>query len=97
MQADSPSRRLSRLRADAASSLRSFLRQTTLQVAVHEQTAEPDGRMSSGRPAPTPGVDLANAKPMSETILLDDERRLRALAKEIKRLITEDTRRGLGV
>lgn len=30
-------------------------------------------------------------------IFLDDERRIRALAKEIKRLIGEDGRRGLGV
>ena len=30
-------------------------------------------------------------------IFLDDERRIRALAKEIKRLIGEDRRRGLGV
>ena len=31
------------------------------------------------------------------TIFLDDERRVRALAKEIKRLISEDKRRGLAV
>ena len=30
-------------------------------------------------------------------VLLDDERMVRALAKEIKRLITEDKRRGLAV
>lgn len=38
-----------------------------------------------------------NARLRGKTILLDDERTLRALAKEIKLLITEDKRRGLGV
>ena len=38
-----------------------------------------------------------NVKLMGETILLDDERGLRALAKQIKGLITEEKRRGLGV
>ena len=36
-----------------------------------------------------------NVNLMGGTIFLDDERALRALAKEIKRLITEDKRRGL--
>ena len=97
MQADSPSRQLSRLRANVASSLRSYLRQATFPVAVDEQTAEPGGRTVSGRPTTPPGVSLMNARPKGKTILLDDERTLRALAKEIKRLITEDKRRGLGV
>ena len=96
MQADSHSRQLSRLRANVASSLRSFLRQSTLPFAVHEQTADPDGRTAPVRPPP-PEVALMDVKLMGETILLDDERRLRALAKQIKGLITEDKRRGLGV
>ena len=97
MQADSPSRQLSRLRADAASSLRSYLRHATFPVPVREQTAEPDGRAASGPPATPPGVSLTNARPMGKTIVLDDERRLRALAKQLKGLITEEKRRGLGV
>ena len=97
MQADSPSRQLSRLRANAASSLRSFLGQATFAVPVYGQTTEPDGRTASGRPTPPTGAAPMNAKLMGETIHLDDERRLRALAKQIKGLITEDKRRGLGV
>ena len=97
MQADSPSRQLSRLRANVASSLRSYLRQAIFPVAVHEQTAEPDGRTVAARSTPPSGVALMNARLKGKTILLDDERTLRALAKEIKRLITEDKRRGLGV
>ena len=97
MQADSPSRQLSRLRANAASSLRSFLGQATFAFPVFGQTTEPDGRTASGRPTSPSGVALMNVKLMGETILLDDERGLRALAKQIKGLITEEKRRGLGV
>lgn len=50
----------------------------------------------TGAPAPT-GDTTVNVNLMGGTIVLDDERTIRALAKEIKRLITEDRRRGLGV
>ena len=96
MHADSSSRQLSRLRATADSSLRSYLRQVAFPVALRDQAADPDGRTASGRPQP-PGAVLMNARLKGKNILLDDERTLRALAKEIKLLITEDNRRGLGV
>jgi hypothetical protein len=51
-------------------------------------------RAATGTPAGAVGV---SKKPKGGTIFLDDERRLRSLAKEIKRLIIEDKRRGLGV
>ena len=44
---------------------------------------------------PTDVTLTVNVNLMGRTIFLDDERRTRALAKEIKRLITEDKRRGL--
>jgi hypothetical protein len=96
MHADSFSQQLSKLRATADSSLRSYLRQAAFPVAVRDQAADPDGRTASGRPQP-PGAVPMNARLRGKTILLDDERTLRALAKEIKLLITEDKRRGLGV
>ena len=44
-----------------------------------------------------PGAVTVNVNLMGGAVFLDDERRVRALAKEIKRLITEDKRRGLPV
>ena len=96
MHADSSSKRLARLRAKAASSLRSYLRQAAFPVAVRDQAAEPGGRTVPER-LPPPGAAFMNGRLRGKTILLDDERTLRALAKEIKLLITEDNRRGLGV
>ncbi len=43
------------------------------------------------------GAVMVNVSLSGGPIFLDDERRIRALAKEIKRLIGEDRRRGLGV
>ena len=44
-----------------------------------------------------PGAISVNVDLKGGAIFLDDERRVRALAKEIKRLIGEDKRRGLAV
>jgi len=44
-----------------------------------------------------PGTISVNVELKGGAIFLDDERRVRALAKEIKRLIGEDKRRGLAV
>ena len=85
---DSPSRRLSMLRSESAASLRSFLRRRT----GAGYTAAAADRTDAHSGAPLVRVNL-----MGQTIFLDDERRLRALAKEIKALITEDKRRGLGL
>lgn len=49
-------------------------------------------RVIDGGGAVTVNVSLSGGP-----IFLDDERRIRALAKEIKRLIGEDRRRGLGM
>ena len=43
------------------------------------------------------GAVTVNVSLSGGPIFLDDERRIRALAKQIKRLIGEDRRRGLGV
>ncbi len=43
------------------------------------------------------GDSTVNVNMMGGTVFLDDERTIRALAKEIKRLLAEDRRRGLGV
>ena len=43
------------------------------------------------------GDSTVNVNLMGGTLFLDDERAIRALAKEIKRLLAEDRRRGLGV
>ena len=47
--------------------------------------------------SPSEATLTVNVNLAGGTIFLDDERRTRALAKEIKRLITEDKRRGLTV
>lgn len=79
--------RLSRLRADANRSLRSFSMRTS---RMPRDSASQQAEVASG------GVNV-NVNLVGEVFFLDDERRMRALAKEIKRLITEDRRRGLGV
>ncbi len=50
-----------------------------------------------GSSSPAEATLTVNVNLMGGTVFLDDERRTRALAKEIKRLITEDKRRGLMV
>lgn len=53
--------------------------------------------LALGSSSPSEATLTVNVNLMGGTIFLDDERRTRALAKEIKRLITEDKRRGLTV
>ena len=89
MMDDSSSRRLSILRSESAASLRSFLRLRTGAAYATSATAD---RMDAGAVVSSVHVNL-----VGQTIFLDDERRLRALAKEIKALISEDKRRGLGL
>ena len=99
--------RLSLLKAEANRSLRSFLRRNrfvTPRSGADRDTqhrAEPSIGLlpaipSRGAGASSDAVNV-NVNLSSGTIFLDDERRMRALAKEIKRLISEDRRRGLGV
>ena len=54
--------------------------------------------MGTGPVTPTQRVEPAeNVGLKDDAVFLDDERRVRALAKEIKHLITEDKRRGIGI
>ena len=57
-----------------------------------------DAALAGSRPTPSaePGLNV-NVNLNGGAVFLDDERQLRALAKEIKRLITEDKRRGIGI
>ena len=107
MTNDSRSERLSLLKAEANRSLRSFLRRNRFVTPRSEadrdtrHRAEPSIGLlpaipSRGAGASSDAVNV-NVNLSSGTIFLDDERRMRALAKEIKRLISEDRRRGLGV
>ena len=107
MTNDSRSERLSLLKAEANRSLRSFLRRNrfvTPRSGADRDTqhrAEPSIGLlpaipSRGAGASSDAVNV-NVNLSSGTIFLDDERRMRALAKGIKRLISEDRRRGLGV
>ena len=55
------------------------------------------GPAARARGVAEPGAISVNVDLKGGAIFLDDERRVRALAKEIKRLIGEDRRRGLAV
>ena len=94
MVSDARRERLARLKAEADHSLRLFLRGTTLSVPASGARWSMGG---SKDVATSSGAVSVNVNLMGGTIFLDDERRVRALAKEIKRLITEDKRRGLAV
>ena len=82
-------RRLDQLRADLYQALEPVLHGTSFVLSRRR-----------------PGRDVTGASPRTEgasgslgvrTTFPGDERRIRALAKQIKRLITEDNRRGIGV
>ena len=100
-------RRLSSLRTDVDRSLRSFVRRalSSARASAVQGSRERRPGASEGASAPPAsempraglGSGLANVRLMGAMMLLDDERRARALAKEIKRLIMEDTRRGLSI
>ena len=69
--------------------------------------ARPTGGDRGGRPAGRGGTrteagaggrpHIEGSSSSSREAALRDERSMRALAKEIKRLITEDARRGIGI
>ena len=101
------SARLTRLRAETEAALRSLPR----AAPSAGSTSETPSARGGGRP-PTGAAIIPRARPaasnlagdltvnvnlMGGTVFLDDERTIRALAKEIKRLLAEDRRRGLGV
>ncbi len=102
-----PSDALSRLRAETDATLRALLRIASSPASATNPSpsAERRGPHDSTAPILTTrtatsalmGDTTVNVNLMGGTIVLDDERTIRALAKQIKRLITEDRRRGLGV
>ena len=107
VEASEQSERLTQLRAETDAVLRSLPRSAPSAGSTPE-TPSARGR---GRPL-TSAATILTARPASSgfardstinvnlmggTVFLDDERAIRALAKEIKRLLAEDRRRGLGV
>ena len=85
---------LERLRERAGRILGDYGRDGSLDVPRADEPA------AAGRPRAAGdggGAITVNVSLSGGPIFLDDERRIRALAKEIKRLIGEDRRRGLGV
>ena len=85
---------LERLRERAGRILGDYARDGSLDLP---RADEPE---AAGRPRAAGdggGAITVNVRLSGGPIFLDDERRIRALAKEIKRLIGEDRRRGLGV
>ena len=102
-----PLNALSRLRAEADATLRAFLRTAPSPGAATNPSPAGERRRAREGTTPIPmtraaasapaGDTTVNVNLMGGTIVLDDESTVRALAKQIKRLITEDRRRGLGV
>ena len=101
--------RLGELRARAASIVGGYARGSSLPTPrARDSEGSPqanglstqDGGAPLGRTRSASGDGGAlsvNVTLSGGPIFLDDERRIRALAKEIKRLLSEDRRRGLGV
>ena len=105
--ASSEFERLSRLRSDLNRSLDSLARRTMFPTPTFDSRGRA-ARATAGAAADVSAPGNWRSQPASSTvsvnvvlkggvIFMDDERHLRALAKEIKRLISEDDRRGLGV
>ena len=97
--------RLGRLRADGNQSLQRFTRHR-LAVTMLSFTPGSRGRgrtRSSSAANPLRVAALPNERAAEDSrssaaaALIDDERQIRVMAKQIKRLIVEDRRRGLGV
>ena len=101
--------RLAQLRAHAASIVGGYARGPALPTprardGEDAQSADglslPNGGAIVSRPRAANGDGGAlsvNVTLSGGPVFLDDERRIRALAREIKRLLSEDRRRGLGV
>ncbi len=85
--------RLDRLRERADRILGDYARGGSLPVPRADGPASAGQRRSVGD---NHGPVTVNVSLSGGPIFLDDERRIRALAKEIRRLIGEDRRRGLG-
>ncbi len=106
-EAPDQSARLSRLRAETDAALRSLPRSTpsagstpkARSAGVRGRPPASAATFPTARPATSSfsGDSTVNVNLLGGTVFLDDERTVRALAKEIKRLLAEDRRRGLGV
>jgi hypothetical protein len=90
-----PDTRLEQLRARAGRSLRSFLRRNRSPIPTPGADQSATRRAVANSHDPWPTTVALDTSLTDEPALLRDERRMRALAKEIKRLIAEDSRRGL--
>ena len=106
-EASEQSERLTQLRAETDAVLRSLPRSApsagstpeTFSIRARDWPPTSAEMFPTARPT-TPGFagdSTVNVNLMGGTVFLDDERTIRALAKEIKRLLAEDRRRGLGV
>ena len=96
MASDASLNRVLQARSETERSVRSLLGRLSLLSGTSPILEVPPSVMSSHAASPVRAVSV-NVNLMGGTIFLDDERRVRALAKEIKRLITEDKRRGLPI
>ena len=106
MSPDQDSDELQRIRAYLNARLDSFVRRTSLHLPTgiegsgnigprgHNPQVGPLTALQGSGPTATPASNRINLKGMKA--FQDNERSVRALAKEIKHLITEDMKRGIG-
>ena len=102
MSSQQDAEELSSLRAHLNRPLTSLLHRMSFFVPRsgnrHGVTRASGGPVGPGPVMPTQRVEpVENVGLKGDAVFLDDERRVRALAKEIKHLITEDKRRGIGI
>ena len=85
----------------ALSDIRSSLAADVAGLAAPSFRHSRQGEGTRGAPAQAPpgssGVQVTINLASGGVVFLDDERRMRLLAREIKRLIIEDGRRGIDV
>ena len=99
------SNRLADLRARADRSLRRFARnrlavtRSSLTSGLRQRRPrDSSGRLDASRPAnDRDGPGFGKTSLAAAGTNIDDERQVRAVAKELKRLIVEDRRRGLSI
>ena len=105
MTSDFSQHRRSRRRANANNLLQRFVRnrRTVASLPLASVSLE---RPRTGRSGVSTtsrftggqtGSPMNSVRQLATNIVMDDERQVRAMAKQIKRLIVEDRRRGLGV
>lgn len=83
---------LSDLRSSLAADVGNLAGASFTQSRTRDRDAGAPASASSGAAGVQVTVNLNGG-----VVFLDDERRMRLLAREIKRLIIEDVRRGIGV